>query len=88
VATTQQTENSENPKHCKTRGVSHHALAIYIEKCLNSKEELWKFKYFTNNILRKQKSSERNQNPSRHHNSITNLKFQLTVKHHLSKILI
>jgi hypothetical protein len=88
VATTQQAENSEDPKHCKTRGVSHHGLATYIEKCLNAKEELWKFKYFTNNIICKQKSSERNQNPSRYHNSITNLKFQLNPKHHLSKILI
>jgi hypothetical protein len=29
----------------KTRGVSHSGLAIYIEKYLNAKEELWKFKY-------------------------------------------
>jgi hypothetical protein len=30
-----------------TRGVSHSGLAIYIEKYLKAKEELWKLKYFT-----------------------------------------
>jgi hypothetical protein len=30
-----------------TRGASHCGLAIYIKKCLQAKEELWKFKYFT-----------------------------------------
>jgi len=30
-----------------TRGVSHCGLAIYIEKYLKAKEELWKLKYFT-----------------------------------------
>jgi len=39
------------------------------------------------NIIFK-KSSKRNQNPSRHYNSITNLKFQHKPKYHLSKILI
>ncbi len=34
------------------------------------------------------KSSKRNQDPSRYHNSITNLKFQHKPKYHLSKILI
>ncbi len=34
------------------------------------------------------KSSKRNQNPPRDHNSITNLKFQHKPKYHLSKILI
>jgi hypothetical protein len=29
------------------RVVSHYGLAIYIEKYLNAKEELWKLKYFT-----------------------------------------
>jgi hypothetical protein len=41
--------------------------------------------YFTiqkNNIIFKKKSSKRNQNPSRYHNSLTNLKFQ-----HKPKIL-
>jgi hypothetical protein len=32
----------------KTRGVSHHGLAIYnIKKNLKAKEELWKLEYFT-----------------------------------------
>jgi len=31
----------------KTRGVSHHGLSIYIKKYLQTKEKLWKFKYFT-----------------------------------------
>jgi hypothetical protein len=39
------------------------------------------------NIIFK-KSSKRNQNPSRYHNSITNLEFQHNPKYHLSKILI
>jgi hypothetical protein len=30
-----------------TRGVSHCGLAIYFQKYLKAKEELWKFKYFT-----------------------------------------
>jgi hypothetical protein len=34
------------------------------------------------------KSSNRNQNPSTYHNSITNLKFQHKPKYHLSKILL
>jgi len=34
------------------------------------------------------KSSKRNQDPSRYHNSITNLKFQHKPKYRLSKILI
>jgi hypothetical protein len=59
----------------ETRGVSHCELAIYTtKKYLNAKEELWKFKYFTmqkHNFPKK--SSKRNQNPSRCHNSITDL---------------
>jgi hypothetical protein len=69
--------------------VSHRGLAIYIKKYLKAKEELGKFKYFTMqkyNLPRK--ASTRNQNPSRYHNSITNLKFQHKPKYHLSKILI
>jgi hypothetical protein len=34
------------------------------------------------------KPSKRNQNPSKYHNSITNLKFQHKPKYHLSKILM
>jgi hypothetical protein len=37
------------------------------------------------NIIIFKKSSERNQNPSRYYNSITNLKFQHKPKYHLSK---
>jgi len=60
-------------------------------KYLKAKEEeLWKLKYFTMQKYNKssKKSSKRNQNPSRYYNSITNLKFQLKPKYHLSKILI
>jgi hypothetical protein len=72
-----------------TRGVSHCGLAIYIRKYLKAKEEVWKFKYFTMKKYNlKKKSPERNQNPSRYHNSITNLKFQHKLKYQLSKILI
>jgi hypothetical protein len=56
--------------------VSLCGLAIYIEKYLQAKEELWKLKYFT--IQKKSSSknpSKRNQNPSRYYNSIINLKF-------------
>jgi len=47
-------------------------------KYLKAKEELWKIKHIfhhAKNIIFKA-SSDRNQNPSRYHNSITNLKFQ------------
>jgi hypothetical protein len=59
-------------------GVSSCGLAIYIKIYLKAKEEeLWKFKYFTMQKCNLQKkSSKRNQNPSRYHISITNLKFQ------------
>jgi hypothetical protein len=69
--------------------VSHCGLAIYIKKYLKAKEELWKFKYFTMQKYILQKNPlKRNQNPSRYHNSITNLKFQHKPKYHLSKILV
>jgi hypothetical protein len=69
--------------------VTNCGLAIYIKKYLKAKEELWRLKYFSpcQNIIFK-KSSKRNQNPSRHYKSITNLKFQHKPKYHLSKILI
>jgi hypothetical protein len=43
-------------KETKTRGVSHSGLAIYIEKYLNAKKELSKFKYISQcrNIIFKQ----------------------------------
>jgi hypothetical protein len=78
--------------HGNKGGLSQCGLAIYyIQKYLPAKEELWKFKYFTmqNYNLQKEKSSQRNQNASRYHNSIiTNLKFQHKPKCHLSKLLI
>jgi hypothetical protein len=74
--------------HNKTRGVSQCGLAIYINKYLKAKEELWKLNISPcKNIIFK-KSSKRNQNPPRYYNSITNLKFQHKPKYHLSKILI
>jgi hypothetical protein len=40
-------------------------------------------------IILKKKSSKRNQNPSRYHNSIiTNLKFQHKPKYHLSNLIL
>jgi hypothetical protein len=70
--------------------VSHCGLALYIKKHLKAKEEVWKFKYFHHTKLSssKKNSSKTNQNPSRYHNSITNLQFQHKPKYHLSKILI
>jgi len=60
---------------------------VYIKKYLKAKEELWKLNYFTMqkyNLLKK-KSSKRNQNPSKHYNSITNINFQHKPKYHLFK---
>jgi len=58
--------------------VSHGGLAIYIENYLKAKEELWKLKYFTMQkyINLQINPLKKNQNPSRYHNSRTNLKFQ------------
>jgi hypothetical protein len=39
------------------------------------------------NIIFRKKIYERNQTPSKYHNSITNPKFQHKPKYHLSKIL-
>jgi hypothetical protein len=36
--------------------MSHSRLAIYIKKYLKTKEELWKFKYFTIQIYNLQKN--------------------------------
>jgi hypothetical protein len=68
--------------------VSHCGLAIYNKKDLKAKKN-----YGNSNIspcknIIFAKSSKRNQIPSRHYNSITNLKFQHKPKYHLSKILI
>ncbi len=56
--------------------VSHHGLAIYIQKYLKAKQDLWKLKYFTMQNIICKKSSTRNQNAFRYYNSVTNLKFQ------------
>jgi hypothetical protein len=65
------------PTYKQTRGVAHCSLAIYIKKYLKAKDKLWRFKYFT---LQKynlpKKCFNRDQNPSRYQNSITNFKFQ------------
>jgi hypothetical protein len=79
-----------NNKGCVTLWSCHFALKS-IKKYLNTKEELWKLKYFTMqkyNLPKKKKPSKKN-NPSRYYyNSIiTNLKFQHKPKYHLSKIL-
>ncbi len=67
--------------------MSHCGLAIYI-KMLRQKKN-----YGNSNIspcknIIFEKSSKRNQNPSKYYNSLTNLKFQHKPKYHLSKILI
>jgi len=68
------------------RVASHYGLAIYIKNYLKAKEELRKFKCFiTQKYNLKIKSSKGNQNLSRYHNSITNLKFQHKPKYHLFK---
>jgi hypothetical protein len=59
--------------------VSHGGLAIYIEKYLKAKEQLWKLKYFTMqkyNLQKKNPLKKETKIPSRYHNSVTNLKFQ------------
>ncbi len=70
------------------QGVCHIvALAVYIKEksYLKAKEELWKFKYFT---MQKYNLLKENQNRTRFHNSITNLKFEHVSNYHLSKILV
>jgi hypothetical protein len=65
------------------------ALPFALKSILRQKEK----NYENSNISPckkydlKKKSSKRNQNPSRYHNSIPNLKFQHKPKYHLSKLL-
>jgi hypothetical protein len=47
--------------------VSHSGLAIYMKKYLKAKDKLWELKYFTMQKHNLQKSSKRNQNPSRYY---------------------
>jgi hypothetical protein len=57
------------------------ACHLHLKKYLKAKEEFWKLKYFTMQKYNlKKKSSKRNQNPSRYHNSTTNPKFQTQAK--------
>jgi hypothetical protein len=73
----------------KTRGVSHWGLAIYLKKYLNTKQELWKLKYFTMQKFNLQKLLKKKPKSFKiYYNSITNLKFEHNPKYHLSKILI
>jgi hypothetical protein len=71
--------------------MSHCGLAIYVHKKVSKgKRRMMKNSNISpcKNVIFK-KSSERNQNPARHDNSIiTNLKFQNKPKYYLSKILI
>jgi len=54
-----------------------------------AKKRIMKIQIFPDAKIQSSKtSSKRNQNPSRYHNFITNLKFQHKPKYHLSKILI
>ncbi len=67
-----------NNKGC----VSDYGLAIYAKKTSLRQKKNYENSYISpckNNIIFK-KSSERNQNLSRYHNSITNIKFQLKAK--------
>jgi hypothetical protein len=79
----------EEEEEKKTRGVSHCSLAIYIKIYPKAKEEFFENSNISpcKNIIFK-KSYERNQNPSKYYNSVTNLKFQHKPKYHFSKILI
>jgi len=84
-------EKKEKITFLKEQGVYHHyGLAIYIKRYFKTKEELRKLKYFTMQKYTQssKKPFKKNQNPSRYHSSITNLKFQYKPKYHLPKILI
>jgi hypothetical protein len=62
------------------------ALPFTLKSIFKAKEKLWEFQYFTLQKYNLQKkSSKRNQNPSRYHNSKTNLKFQHKPKVHIPK---
>jgi hypothetical protein len=57
--------------------VSHCGLAIYMEKYLKAKEELWKLKYFTMQKYNLQKNPlKETKILPRYYNTVTNLKFQ------------
>jgi hypothetical protein len=64
------------------------ALAFTLQSILRQKKNYGNpnISPCKNTIFKKKKSSKRNQNPSRYHNSRTNLKLQHQPKYHLSKI--
>jgi hypothetical protein len=80
---------NEIPQANNQQGVCHTvALPFTLKSILRKKKNYGNSKISPcKNIIFK-KSSKRKQNPSRYHNSITNLKFQHNPKYHLSKILI
>jgi hypothetical protein len=57
-------------------------LKIVVSQGKEEEEEFWKLKYFTmpKYNLKKKSSKKAQKNPSRHHNSITNLKPQTQAK--------
>jgi len=63
-----------NNKGCVTMWPCHLHFKVFFK----AKEESWKLEYFTMQkyINLQKKSSKGNQNPSRHYESITTLKFQ------------
>jgi hypothetical protein len=78
-------------KKQKKQGVCHiEAFPFTLKNILRQKKNSGNSNIFSpcKNIIFKKKCSERNQNPSKYHNSITNLKFQQNPTYHVSKILI
>jgi hypothetical protein len=67
--------------------MSHYGLAIYI-KMLRQKKNNGNSNISPCKNIIFEKSSKRDQNPSKYYNFVTNLKFQHNPKYHLSKILI
>jgi len=77
-----------NFSHVK-QGVCHDVALPFTLKSISRQRK----NYGNSNILPCKniifkKSSERNQNPARRYNSITNLKFQHKPKYHLEKFLV
>jgi hypothetical protein len=64
----------------KTRGVSHMALPFTLKSILRPKKDYGNSNISSYKNIIFQKSSKRNQNPSRYYNSVINLKFQHQVK--------
>jgi hypothetical protein len=80
---------SKAPRQLKTRGcVTLWPCHLHLKNILRQKKNYGNSNISPcKNIIFK-KSSIRNQNPSRYHTSITNLKFQHEPKYKISKILI